>query len=98
MNNVDAGRFDSQAMTIMPTKALDVTNGNCTAGSYPLPVPVQAYDYWCQHSISYYPYPVTEDKGQKAYGIAKALIKAKLVKLDTAMSFMQLMDTLLAAL
>lgn len=84
--------FDAQTMTIVTTNAQ-------TTGYYQqIPISVPAYDYWLQAPGTYYPYPATEDKGRRAFTIAKQLIEAKLVQIKTAKQFVVLMDTLLVCL
>jgi len=64
------------------------------------------YDYWHEQRPIVYPMPInyifcshtTEDKGLKASSIIKALIKKKLVKIDTIDQFVDIMDELVKIL
>lgn len=60
------------------------------------------YDYFYRHYPSVettsYIYRTCEDRGKRAYEIAKTLMQTDLVQVKTAKQFMELMDTILKAL
>ena len=83
----------NQAITV------SANTGNYMVGGQPI------YNWWIKDYVpNYYPhyntitYPVIEDKGKKAYEIAKGLMDKKLVVVTRVKQFTELMDELMKIL